>query len=211
MNVVPQGGARFSFSTRPDAAQLARYFALRETRFRETLGWQSFRGEADEHDQRSGFVLALCENEVVGGVRLYIRRGHAHDVLPLEADGLRLAELFPEWELPGKSYFEAGSLALTATPHPGELLAGLFEQMLALARLEGCRYLFAISPPVQARHYRRVFRQLGERFETLDIEVPDRPLYEKTPMRLSMLDLDQAYRQDSTETHGRPKAWATAG
>lgn len=181
--------SQITYITSPTAAQLEAYFKIRHKRYCEIWHLRDFFGVRDAYDEQSQFVLALDNDKIVGGVRLYIHGAESGKYLPLEHGDLVLDKLFPLLGLSKLAYFEAGRLAMDESYSQNVMISGLFNEMLALGKTWDCRYLFAVSPSVQARYYRRIFRGLGADYQIQSIEVPDCPDYEGIPMCLAMLDL----------------------
>jgi len=191
-----------TYITHPSREQLEQYFKIRHISYREILGWQHFSGAEEEDDRHASFVLALCEERVVGGIRLVVHSRNSSKRLPLEEEDFLLPELFPELKLTDKNYCEAGRLTMMPLFQHNQAIVGLFRCLLGLGQAHGCHYLFAVSPLVQARHYRQIFHRLGATYEIQKIIVPDKPLYEGTPMNMAWLNLCVApdYRSSLTST-----------
>jgi hypothetical protein len=183
---------RISFITQPTDTQLEDYFQIRHQGFREVMHWTSFSGAADKFDREAKFVLALSENEVIGGVRMVLHHRDSDTGLAVEDEHFNLSSSFPEFELSEQSYFEAGRLVLAKPFRDHVILTDLVQHVIGFGQRLECRYLFAASPKPQARYYRQILHSLGVLFTIRPTPLRDKPLYEGTLHYLGYSDLNAA-------------------
>lgn len=180
-------GKEVVFTTRPSREQMLAYFHLRSRCYLEVMGLHLEEGE-DEDDSQAKFVLALSGGEVVGGIRLVFCAPGAQRLLPLENENFVLARLFPDFQLPQKTYFEAGRLAIVRPFRRPDVNAGLYAYMLALGQKRGSSYMFAAAPcGARVRYHRKIFAMIGVNYEIQPLVAPPKPPYENIAPCLSFV------------------------
>lgn len=149
------------------------YYALRHDCYRKELKLSAFNGKEDEYDRYGHIIIAQKGNELIGGSRIIMSNDHK---LPLEEDGFHLTSVFPE--LKETLYCEFSRLALKEGYRNRLYLIDMVNFMIQYSASQGCQYAFAISPYIQARNYRIIFKKLGLYYKIFeDIKVPTKETY----------------------------------
>jgi hypothetical protein len=168
------------------------YFALRQECYREDLGLKDFSGGWDAHDVAGNVLIARKGNEVVGGARIVVSSPASEQLLPLESKDFRMSEIFPELHLEKAAYCEFSRLAVERSERTGGNLArDIIIELTREAKARGIRYLFAVSTPLQARCYRKVFKSLGHDYVIdTSVEVPQKEIYGHLKMVIAYCDFE---------------------
>jgi hypothetical protein len=168
------------------------YFNLREKCYRADLGLDGFFGGWDHYDTAGNVLIARKGEEVVGGVRIIENLPGGDTLLPLESEDFRLKNIYPDLGLETSAYCEFSRLAVERSSRVGGHLAkDIIVEATREAKARGIRYLFAVSTPLQARCYRKVFRALGHDY-IIDnsVEVPQKEIYGHLNMVLAYCDFE---------------------
>lgn len=180
-------GEEVVFTTAPSRDQLQAYFHLRSLCYREVIGLHLAEGE-DEDDRHAEFVLALSAGRVIGGIRLVFCERGSHHLLPLENENFVLERLYPDLQLPQKTYFEAGRLAIDRPFRRPDVATGLYARMIALGQRRGSSYMFAVAPcGAPVRYHRKIFAMIGVNYEIQPIVAPPKPPYENIAPCLTLV------------------------
>lgn len=178
----------YEFTNDPD--KLKEYYRIRDFCFKETWGLEVFSGDEDDHD-RAGYILVANQgNRIIGGARMVLATPDNPIVLPMEEDGFSLKECVPDYDLEQQVYGEVGRFSILPQFCGGNsLYMGLY--LLAMAQHHTCRYLATVAPEVQAVKYVKTGKENGFHIGLFDfIEIPDRPYYNRIPMKLLIADLE---------------------
>ena len=144
-----------------DEALKQQYYVLREKAFVETYGFKNFPSGEDGADLNSHIIVVRDGKTVVGGGRLSVSTPSHPMLMPLEADGFRLQELFPHLNLQHRNYGELSRLAVAQRYQDGECTSGLFRAVYRQCCLFNIEYLFGVGAASVVRVHRKVCCSLG--------------------------------------------------
>ena len=151
-----------------DRNLLSGYYEVRQTCYRLVRnGPRNFCGAEDQFDQNSDILVVTLGQRVVGGARISGAGLEKERHLPLEQDGLVLDDVFPELRLSEQTYCEFSRMAILPGYRTPALVDELICSLLTMAILRGYGFLFAMSPLVQARCYRKVVKNNDFPFDFL--------------------------------------------
>lgn len=173
-----------------DTYFLKQYYKIREALYRRDLHLENFSGEEDQYDLDGDIVIVRIGQEVVGGGRINYSKPQSRIPLVLEEEGFYIAELFPDLELENEVYCEISRLALSEQYRCGKkVISLLIEKIVERAKLSGVKYIFTVSPMIQAKIYKMIGRTLGLDFKISAIKVPAKEIYGGITMVLSSTEL----------------------
>lgn len=143
---------------------------------------------------------------VAGGV-LSISAPRQRQLLPMEKQGLRLAELLPALDLNDTCYGEFSHVAMLPEFLNGDAFAQLIAEVTHQAIEQGAEYIFNIAPVPLAYKYRDMLHDMGIKWGIChDIEVPQRDAYEALSLSLSVIDLSLQLRNKRHSEKSTAKA-----
>lgn len=154
-----------------DEKQLRQYYRLRKIIYAKDLKFQ-LKTLSDAYDEVSDVLVVRNRNRCVGGVRLTIAAQNQDMVLPLEEVNFRLHDLFPELHLHSTVYAELSRLILLPEYRDGNITEKIYRRIYVKCRQHGVKYLFAITPRVQARRYVLDAKRMGFSATIADIPIP---------------------------------------
>lgn len=150
----------FSLFFTKDDDLLNDYYTIREKCYRKVKnGPQNFDGREDLYDRLSDILVVTYRDIVVGGVRIFGNLSCDH--IPLETKDFRLKKLLPEFDLENNNYCEFGRLSLLDSFRNHDMLDNIVEDLVTFSIAKGYKYLFFISPLVQARCYQQSLQRIG--------------------------------------------------
>lgn len=178
-----------SYHFTQDPQLVDEYCIMRERCYRESLGLMNFSGAEDTIDHASVLLLSLWYSDVIGGLRLTVRRPGESVKLPLEVEGFYLNDLFPDLDLANETICEVSRFAVLS-PYRVRGVADRMIEVIVKKNIKlNCRYHFAIAPAIHQIRYKRTLSRLGVKLQVCeDIPVPSLPVYEGIPMFLSVTD-----------------------
>lgn len=154
------------FELSRDAKMLGQYYKIREQCFRAELGVALFDGSEDHYD-RSGDILIAREGlRCVGGVRICGKMPWETVRIPLEDEGVDLAELFTELNLDNVSYCQWSRLALAPECRGMDVVKDFCRALINTCSSLGYRLAFNVSDLHRARLYQRLHSSLGYHYQT---------------------------------------------
>ena len=140
---------------------LEQYYKIREDCYRKDLGLKLFDGKEDDHDKESHIIIIKNNQECVGGVRISGTHPSNGQRLPMEEEGLKLADYFPELALDRVSYCQWGRLALLPEYRGIDTAKQICNVLLESCEALGYRYAFNVTGLNRARLYKRLHTYLG--------------------------------------------------
>ena len=171
-----------------DQNTLDQYYKIRERCYRQVKnGPKDFDGHQDVYDISGDILIVTYKDVVVGGARIFDNYQTKKLRLPLETDEFILHEQLPHLKLDNSSYCEFGRLALLKSFRHSKILDTIVENLVTYSIARGYRYLFFMSPLVQARCYKQALSRLqvnGEFRIYRDIKING-----KTPEECGVLDM----------------------
>lgn len=164
-----------------DPELISVYTDIRERAYREKLGLKEFDGRLDRYDSTSNIVLAVKNNEIIGGLRLTIHDSVINTILPSEEDGFIFRELLPELDLDKNSYAECSRMAFKEGYRNGRYSASLYGKSFEVCRLYKVKYYFFIAPAEHIRCYTSVVKRNFnlDIITRSDIKVPEKRVYKE--------------------------------
>ncbi len=152
-------------------------------------------------------LVVRSGNHCIGGCRLNFAA--PGEILPMEAEGLRLRTMLAEYPLDLECIAELSHLTVLPEFKEGIVGLELFRHMLKHAAAKRARYMFALMPVAQARECRKALSQFGLKWDIRnDIIVADRESYEGVKMVLSVLDLTPLVRKKPAGSRAEEAALA---
>ena len=153
--------------------------------------------------KRSGdSLIALQDNNVIGGAMLYKSAGSRHQLLPLEANRPLLEEIYG-FDLSTTPYCEVGRLAIRKQYRSMATVTGLIDYIVKQAYQQGMHYLFVLAPRSNAVLYRRVCKTLNIKMGMIDFSNDKLPaLYQHLSFRLIRVNLlEQPWSRQQAALH----------
>lgn len=136
-------------------AEIAAYCALRKKLYLTT--YNSKPGQ-DEFDTSENVLIAVKDDEIVGGIRLIDLTSQNLEHCSITKMGFNLQKLFPQILTHYKCYiFDR----LCAAPNDRFIGANLIHIALKLATLQDCRYMFSCTNARLLAYQQRQFARLG--------------------------------------------------
>ncbi|MBZ0258124.1 hypothetical protein K8I31_18815 [bacterium] len=152
------------------------YFQKRETWYQVRNHLMDYTAPSDHFDDSGYLILASNYQECVGGFRVTLsHRGNS--LLPMEQLGMRIQDVFPEYDLSNKSYAEIGKLVIHSN-HTSLLCTNTVLQELIRFALDVAKnkydihYLFVFGWKEQLRLYKMMARYY--QFKTFEKRVNQR-------------------------------------
>jgi len=132
--------------------------------------------KADAYDERAHILVVRQGRQVIGGVRMVVRRGLQDDFLYMERNGWELSQILPELDLAHNPYCEISKLSLLEEFQNSRITKELYRNVVEKFDELGMVYGFAISSLRAARIHRRSLMHANANHALLSgIKVP---LYE---------------------------------
>lgn len=156
--VIQKGDFLFHFTK--DETLLQQYYKLRGDMYARELGLDDFPRTKDRFDDLSDILVLEKKGEVIGGVRITMKKPHSDILLPMESNDYNLNNLLPEMNLENFVYGEFSRLAVLPgfrTEHVKTIIGMVGNKGRELS----AKYLFAIAPSTQARMYRKFEKYFG--------------------------------------------------
>lgn len=161
-----------------DPSLLLQYFKVREQAYKEYLHLDGFSGDLDGTDTNSHILLVMDGYRCVGGARLTVKDPLVESNLPMEEDGFRLTDLFPELDLKNNKYCEYSRVCFLEGYRTGAYVDGVYRRFFEKCIEKKIKYNFAIAPLLQAKRSRRGAEKLGVKASIrYDIKVPHKPIH----------------------------------
>jgi hypothetical protein len=185
-------GERLCFSKDPKLLQ--EYFVVRERCYRLVKdGPKDFSGHEDAFDRNADILVVRAGDSVIGGARIVSNKLAEKSSIPLESEGFKMKNIFPDLDLNKHSYCEFGRLAVLPQYRSMALIEDIVLTLIMRAIETKHKYMFAMNPLVQARCYRKICKKLRllrpYNIHT-EIEIPQKPEQCGTlKMYLSSLEL----------------------
>ena len=145
---------------------LRQYYEIREQCFRAELGVALFDGSEDCYDRSGHILIARAGPHCVGGVRICGKRPWQTTGIPIEDEGINLAELFTELNLDDVSYCQWSRLALASEYRGMDVVKNFCRALISTCLSLGYRLAFNVSGRHRARLYQRLHSSLGYRYQT---------------------------------------------
>lgn len=179
-----------------DPALLDQYYRIREICFREDLGLPEFDGSEDERDRSSHILIARFREFAVGGIRITGRSPDRPISLPIEEQGVDLAEGLPQLQLRNVAYCQWSRLAIQAEFRTTATLREFCKAIIDHSRKLGYVYHFSVASMNRARLYKRLYSLVDHRCELLpNIRIAPEPGFDGLPHVLSVGFLDPAFEE----------------
>lgn len=192
MKNIPYTPDDIDFLFSKDTALLQEYFKVRDAVYLEHFNLPTADIIHDEYDEQdyTEFLIVRDKKTVVGGARLIFHQPGSGTLMPFEADDFKLVNVLPQLDLRDKIYCEVDRTVLYREYRNGDLGREIVRQSAYRSKARGADYLFTVNPPVQARNNKRHCSALGIDFNIReDIDIPDRPAFNKKKMWLTVTDL----------------------
>ena len=136
------------------------YRELREMQPFSVWGMSRLAGKKDAFDDVSELLIAQRGRLCVGGARLSVSAPSKPVMLPMESNGLRLQNLFPELDLHETTYAEFSRFAALADDE-AEVMPELSRLLLERAVGLGAEYAFILMAAAEAANYCEIIKQAG--------------------------------------------------
>jgi len=179
-----------------DAELLHQYRVIYEREFSAVHNADYRYTHADEEDDRHGHIVVVRQgNCCVGGARISVRTPHQPHPLPIELDGFRLEEHFPELKEKKMRYGQVGRFCLLPEFRGGAvtstLMWHLYRKVVALALDE----VFGTATIANARVYKQNCISMGLKDVKIHrhIELPLYPMCEQIRFYLISGSVDTAH------------------
>ena len=169
-----------------DAALLHQYTSIYEEEFRVVQNALGYSHHEDEHDRRSHFLIVRQGNLCVGGARLTVKTPRQPHLLPMEMDGFRIEEHFPDLRHREVGYGQIGRVCLLPEFRGGEVTRMMFWHLHRKTVVLGLEMMFATAPIFNARVNRKLCISLGIKDTAIypSITIPPYPGCEEVKMYL---------------------------
>jgi hypothetical protein len=163
-----------------DPALLHQYRELYESECR-VVSLPSFYAAENDYNQKSHILVVRQGKLCVGGGRLSVRTPRQPNSLPLEINGFRLRDYFPELEQKQMRYGELSRLVILPDFRTGDVTREIFRNMYRKSLALDLDMVYAAAPLVNVRSYKNQCLAVGlkEPRVHLDIEVPPYPGHEE--------------------------------
>ena len=164
------------------------YYSVRQQVYTNYWNLKNFSGGESHYDKLGFLLLALYQNNCIGGIRLV--SSDINENLPLETDTFKIIDLFPQLNLEAGYYGEIGRAVLLPEFHGGNHSKELYRKIALKSKELNHQYAFAVATVVHARKTRIACKSFGLRVDICeDIEIPDLPTYEGLEMRLMIIHI----------------------
>lgn len=149
------------------------YFQKREKWYQERNRLLNYTAPPDSFDDSGYLILASNGKECIGGFRATVSHG-GNPLLPMEQLGMRIRDVFPEYDLTNKSYAEIGKLVIHSNHSTLRYTNKVLQELIRFT-LEGAKkkydihYLFVFGWKEQLRLYKLMARH--NKFKTIEKKV----------------------------------------
>lgn len=181
-----------------DPALLFQYHKIYEEQFRIVHNAQRYHHLEDEHDRNGHILVVRMGNFCVGGARLNIKTPRNTAPLPIEMDGFKFENYFPELATKEMRYGQLGRICLLPEFRGGDATRKMLWHVYRKAAALGLDIVFATAPLVNARLYMRVARfdfvdkgYLKDTCLHSEIELPKYPMCEEIKFYLMSLVINK--------------------
>ena len=159
------------YSFTDDKKKLRQYQRLRKLIYDTDLGLSLDHLE-DPFDAISHTLVVQAHQRCVGGVRLTLSTPEAQQFLPMESDGFYLQDVMPTLPLNHVNYAELSKLILLPGYRNGKVTERIYKHIHRKCRMLNIKYLFAITPRIQARRYLLSSKKLGFNIRIANNPIP---------------------------------------
>lgn len=151
------------------------YFAKRDLWNKQRNNAPDFHGDKDRFDDLNHIVIATDGDQCFGGVRLNGSR-YSEPLLPMEQHGLRVSQMFPEFELERKTYVELSKFVVCeegkALPPNNRVMYDIIHYCLyRMCETKDIDYMFAWSGKTHIRIYQIMGRIFQYQTVTKQVDV----------------------------------------
>lgn len=170
-------GMTFEFTR--DPSLLHQFCELYETECR-VVSLPTYYAAENDYNQK-GHILVVRQGKLcVGGARLSVKTPRQPNALPLEINGFKLSDHFPELEQKQMRYGELSRLVIMPDFRKGDLTREIFRHMYRKSLALDLDMVFAAAPLINVRAYRNQCLAIGLTHPKVhtDIEVPPYPTHE---------------------------------
>ncbi len=172
------GGEPVIYEFTQNRALLHQYYRLRESMYQKMYDTTKFKSEEDVHDKLSYILVARRGRLCLGGVRLTVRERDEMWELPMEEEGFKLRDVFPDLPLLNVRHGEISRFAIMEDTGDEDIFHGLCKVMYDKVVSMNIHYLFAKSTLPLARNWRLIANSFGVKSTRIcnEVEVPEHPL-----------------------------------
>jgi len=166
---------RFEFTT--DPRLLGQYREMYERECRVAFHIPGFREAETMHDRKAHILIVRHGDQCVGGGRFSVRTPEQLDPLPLELDGFRLEDHFPELASGQLSYGEFSRLVLLPEFRGGDITLEMWRHFHRKCVALNVAMVYAAAPLANLRAYRKNTLAIGLKDTVIHrgIEIPPYP------------------------------------
>lgn len=188
-----------AFEFTRDPAYLHQYYRLRENEYNAFYGINPLSGAECEHDHTGHIMVVRMGNQIVGGARINTKTPRKRNLLPMEINGFRLENYFPQLERKQLSYGQACSMVLLPEFRGGDIVREMVKRVCTKGAALNLAVLFATCPISNARLYKQACVSIGlvDTKVHLDIEMPLYEYLEEIKLYLLSIPLDKAFTRTS--------------
>lgn len=150
-----------TFEFTRDPGLLHQYYRIRKDEYNAVYGTVDYPAEETETDRAGHIMVVRQGNFCVGGARLNIKTPRKSGLLPMEIDGFRIADHFPELRHPQASYCQVAGFSLLPEFRGLEVTNNMGRRIVNKCLAMNVTRLFAVCPILNARLYKKNFVAIG--------------------------------------------------
>jgi len=184
---------RLIFEFSRDPALIHQYYRIYEQEFKSVLHADYHHHDNDEHDQKGHFLIVRRGKLCVGGARLNTKTPRQPELLPIEMDGFKLEDHFPDLKHKEVSYGQIGRLCVLPEYRGGAVTRLMMWHLYRKSVALGLETIFATAPLIIARGHMKSSIAMGLKHTKvhLDIKLPEYPMCEGIRFYLMSVGLDK--------------------
>ena len=145
-----------------DKKFLKEYYNLRHETYCNENGWQNYDGSESQHDTNGRVIVAIEDNEVIGGIRVMFSNKCQYLSNEIPGTQFEYKKLIAKYDCRNDLIIgEISALVVKSGKRDTKIATLMMDMAFKESVLQGCQYVCAVAVAAVCRSDRKTLRKLG--------------------------------------------------